>query len=269
MFFDYHIHSKFSTDSKMTLEEICEQSILIGLEEIAITDHHDIDYQDPSISFEIDRHLYLSTLEEFQAKYQGKLRIKKGLELGLQPHILDKCAEFAGDHFDFVLASFHTAQKKDLYTGKFFEGYTQWEAYREYLKEVHYCVERFDHFSVVGHLDVIRRYGDFPVIPDLMDDSDCRDLIEEILKILVEKGKGLEVNTSGYHYGNRKDPLPSRAILRLYRELGGEILTTGSDSHYKDQLGYKFKETHEMLKDLGFKYLTTFEKGKPIFHKIK
>lgn len=269
MFIDYHMHSNFSADSKITLDEICKHSINIGLEEIALTDHHDIDYPNSQITFIIDRSKYLATLEQIQQKYFDQLRIKKGLELGIQAHILDECAEYVGDHFDVVLGSFHAIQKKDLYSGEFFEGCQQWEAYREYLKEVLYCIERFDHFQVIGHLDVIRRYGNFSQAPDLMDDPDCRDLLEAILRILVEKGKGLEVNTSGYHFGDGREPLPTRPILRLFRELGGEILTTGSDSHFTQQLGYRFKETHELLKDLGFKYLTSFEKGQPQFHKIK
>ncbi len=269
MFFDYHMHSTFSADSKMTMEEICKQSIQLGIKEIAITDHLDLEYVgDSGIVFEIDRPEYLKTLEKYQKEYRERLVIKKGLELGLQPHILNQCAEFVGEHFDFVIGSVHTAQKKDLYTGAFFEGYTQWESYREYLKDVLYCIQNFDHFSVVGHLDVIRRYGDFPSAPDLMEDNDCQDLIHLILSTVIEKGKGIEVNTSGYHFADGQDPLPSRSILRLYRELGGEIITTGSDSHFPIQLAYRFKETLDMLKDMGFKYVATFEKMEPVFHKI-
>lgn len=268
MFFDYHMHSNFSADSKMTLDEISQHCIQIGLAEIAITDHHDIDYPDSRITFDIDRAKYLTALEDLQKRYAGQLQIKKGLELGIQAHILEECAEYVGDHFDVVLGSFHAIQKKELYSGAFFTGYQQWEAYREYLKEVYYCIQHFDHYHVIGHLDVIRRYGGFTDAPDLMEDAECRDLLEEILRTLVLQGKGLEVNTSGYHFGNGQDPLPTRRILRLYRELGGEILTTGSDSHNTQQLGYRLKETHQLLKDLGFKYLTTFTKGEPEFQEI-
>ncbi len=268
MLFDYHIHSEFSPDSRSTLKDICTQAQKIGLAEIAITDHYDIDYQNSRIVFNIDREKYLATLEDLQQEYAGRLRIKKGLELGLQPHIIDQCTEYVGDFFDFVIGSFHTIQKKDLYTGEFFRGYSQWEAYREYLKDVLYCVQNFRHFSVVGHLDVIRRYGNFPEVPDLTEDRDCVDLLEEIFNILIGQGKGIEVNTSGYYIGNGDDPMPSRSILRLYLEKGGEILTTGSDSHGIEQMGYKFRETHQLLRDLGYRYLTTFEKNEPIFHKI-
>lgn len=268
MYFDYHIHSNFSADSEETLEEICRQSMQKGFTEIAITDHNDIDYQDPTITFQLDRSAYLQKLEELQKTYRGKLRIKKGLELGMQPHILDRCREFVGDDFDFVICSFHTTQKKDLYTGDFFTGYTQWEAYRQYLQEILFCVEHFDHFSVLGHLDVIRRYGGYTEIPQLTDDSVCYELLVEIFRTIIAKGKGIEVNTSGYYISDGQNPMPSVSILRLYHDLGGQILTMGSDSHRASHIGYKFKQTYDLLRQLGFTCLTTFEKGEPMFHQL-
>lgn len=261
MFIDYHIHSTFSLDSKMTLQQICAQSLLVGLDEIAVTDHYDFDCDFVST---FDHQQYFAALTQLQAQYAGKLRIKKGMELGLQPHQLAECAAMVSDDFDFVIASVHSAQKKDLFGGEFFQGYTQWESYRAYLQEVLCCIREFARFSVVGHLDLVRRYGNFAHIPDLMEDADCADLFREILMILIEKGKGIEVNTSGYYIGSGDHPLPTRSVLRLYRELGGEIITTGSDSHTPAQLGYRFPETYAMLRDLGFRYVTTFEKMKPV-----
>lgn len=268
MFFDYHIHSLYSSDSQTTIEEICQQSVRIGLTEIAITDHNDIDYQDLSISFDLDRERYLQELEEFQKRYQGRLRIKKGVELGVQLHTLDRCKEFVGDYFDFIICSFHTIQKKDLFTGDFFTGYTQWEAYRAYLEEILYCVDRFDQYNVLGHLDVIRRYGNYTIIPQLTDDAICYDLLTKILRTIITKGKGLEVNTSGYYISDGQNPMPSTTILRLYHDLGGKILTIGSDSHSATRLGYKFNQTYDLLRQIGFQYLTTFEQGEPIFHNL-
>ena len=136
MLFDYHLHSQFSADSEMTMEQLCQAAVEKGLDEIAITDHHDIDYQDNTIEFLIDRNQYLQEITNFQKKYKDKLKIKKGIEMGLQPHILQKCQQYTDDHFDFIIGSFHTAEKKDLYNGDFFEGYSQWEAYIQYLKTV-------------------------------------------------------------------------------------------------------------------------------------
>lgn len=267
MYCDYHIHSQFSTDSKMTLKEICKTAIDIGLEEIAITDHHDIDYQDDSIEFSIDKDEYLYELEKYQQRYKDELKIKKGIEMGLQLDILDECDQYLNDDFDFIIASFHTADKADLHTGDFFKDYSQWEAYLSYLETVLKTVKKYDNYSVLGHLDIIRRYGNFDNAPDLMDNPTAVSIIEEILKIVIRKDKGLEVNTSGYRIDG-ENPMPSFEILKLYKELGGKILTIGSDSHSTDQLTIKFDYTINKLKEIGFKELSTFDSMKVNFYSI-
>jgi histidinol-phosphatase (PHP family) len=251
----------------MTLEKICKTAIDIGLDEIAITDHHDIDYQDDSIEFLIDKDEYLYELEKYQQRYKDKLKIKKGIEMGLQLDILDECDQYLNDDFDFIIASFHTADKADLHTGDFFKGYSQWEAYLSYLETVLKTVKIYDNYSVLGHLDIIRRYGNFDNAPDLMDNPTAVSIIEEILKIVIKKDKGLEVNTSGYRIDG-ENPMPSFEILKLYKKLGGKILTIGSDSHSTDQLTSKFDYTIKKLKEIGFKELSTFDSMKVNFYSI-
>ncbi len=267
MLFDYHLHSQFSADSKMTMEELCQAAISKGLKEIAVTDHHDLDYQDDTIEFLINKDEYLREIEKFQRKYNNKLIIKKGIEMGLQPHILEQCNDYLADDFDFIIGSFHTAEKNDLYNGDFFENYSQWEAYIQYLKTVLEVVKNYDHYSVLGHLDIIRRYGDFDDQPDLMENKEASELIEEILKTVIASGRGIEVNTSGFRIDGQ-NPLPSFEILKLYYELGGRILTIGSDSHSTDTLANKFDATISQLKKIGFTELTTFSNMQPEFHKI-
>ncbi len=268
MLFDYHLHSNFSTDSAMTIEDICETAIEKGLAEIAITDHHDIDYQDEAIEFLLQKDNYLKELEKYQEKYEGKLVIKKGIEMGLQTHILQESHKYLKNNFDFIIGSFHTAEKKDLYNGDFFKNYSQWESYIRYLKSILEIVKNYDNYSVIGHLDLVRRYDYYDTSPDLMDNKNAEEIIRTILKKIIEKNKGIEVNTTGYYIGDGKNPMPSIKILTLYKELGGEIITLGSDSHSTDQIAYKFPETISLLKEIGFNKLSTFENMKPIFHKI-
>jgi len=267
MFFDYHMHSQFSADSEMNLEQICDAAVKLGLKEVAVTDHHDIDYKDDSIEFLIDKQKYLSALEKFKQKCSNKLKIKKGIEMGLQLHILDQCHSYIDQDFDFVIASFHTIEKKDLHNGDFFEGYEQWESYLAYLKTVLETVKIYDNYSVIGHLDIIRRYGNFEEQPELTVDPRAAEIIDEILKVIIKKDKGIEVNTSGYRIDG-ENPMPSFKILKRYHELGGRILTIGSDSHNPQRLADKFEYTVEKLKEIGFKELTTFENMKPSFHAI-
>ncbi|ADQ15680.1 histidinol-phosphatase HisJ family protein [Halanaerobium hydrogeniformans] len=268
MFFDYHMHSHFSADSQMNMEEIIETAIKIGLDEIAITDHHDIDYKDDSIEFIIDKNEYLTALEKMQNKYKDKIEIKKGIELGVQLHIFDQCNRYLADDFDFVIASFHTAEKKDLYNGDFFEEYSQWEAYLQYLKTVYAVVKDYENYNVIGHLDIIRDYGNYDHKPDLMENKEASEIIAEILKQIIKKDKGIEVNTSGYRIDG-ENPMPSFRILKLYKELGGEILTIGSDSHSTDRIAQRLSSTSQKLKEIGFDKLSTFTNMKPQFHKIE
>ena len=187
--------------------------------------------------------------------------------MGLQPHILEQCDDYLADDFDFIIASFHTAEKNDLYNGDFFENYSQWEAYLQYLKTVLKVVKIYDNYSVLGHLDIIRRYGDFDLQPDLMENNKAAELIREILKVIIANNKGLEVNTSGYRIDGQ-NPLPSFEILKVYYQLGGKILTIGSDSHNTNTLANKFDYTISELKKIGFTELSTFSNMQPEFHKI-
>lgn len=266
-YYDYHLHSHFSADSEMTMDQLCQAAVDKGLKEIAVTDHHDIDYKDDTIEFLINKEKYLKKIEKYQKKYEGNLIIKKGIEMGLQSHILKECDQYLSDDFDFVIASFHTAEKADLYNGDFFEKYSQWEAYIQYLKTVLEVVKRYENYSVLGHLDIIRRYGNFESKPKLLENNEAAEIIEDILKTIIKKDKGLEVNTSGYRLDGR-NPLPSFDIIALYYELGGEILTLGSDSHKTEDIAQKFDYTVQRLKEIGFKKLTTFNKMNAEFYKI-
>ena len=121
------------------------------------------------------------------------------------------------------------------------------------------CVDNFNNFDVLGHIDYIDRYfEDFSTIPKY---EEYHYLIESILKILIQKGKGIEVNTAGMRYGLDYFH-PKIQILKLYKELGGEIITVGSDSHTPETIGYGYKAVEKMLKDIGFKYIHIFKERK-------
>ena len=110
-------------------------------------------------------------------------------------------------------------------------------------------------------MDVIRRYdrnGNYPF-------EKIKDKIKQILEVVISNNKGIEINTSCYRY-NIGDLMPSINIIKLYKELGGEIITIGSDSHYAEHVGYNILKTQQILKDEGFKYVCTFDKMTPKFH---
>lgn len=264
MFYDYHMHSSFSNDSKTDMEEMVKRSIELGLKKICFTDHVDYDL-DTDFDWGIDYDKYFEKLNFLQNKYHKQISIKKGIELGLQKQITQKCSEDACKYpFDFIICSIHAINKLDLYFGEFFKNKTQHEAYETYFKELYTVVKNYKDYSVLGHLDLIKRYGNYD---KLLDDSLFSDIIEAILKQVIYDGKGIEINTSCYRY-NLPDLTPSRNIISLYKDLGGEIITTGSDSHNPSQVAYQFDYIYTYLKESGFKYVSTFNKMKPEFKKI-
>lgn len=260
--FDYHMHSDFSADCETPMEDTIDSAIAKGLQEICFTEHIDIDYPDPTIDFDLDLPAYDAHIKEIQKKYEGRIRIKKGVEIGVEPCFLKRYeAMLAGECFDFIICSMHTTERKDLHSGAFFEGKTVEEAYEIYYKELLECVQAYDRFSILGHIDLVKRYT------KEKSKLDFHDLISEIFKCIIPRGQGIELNTSGYRYG-LNGGMPSEDILRLYKDCGGEIITLGSDSHVPETVAYKFKESLELFRKIGFKYIATFDHMKPVFHPI-
>ncbi len=263
--FDYHVHSKFSADCETPMERSIEKAIKIGLKEICFTDHIDYDYPDTSITFDFDLTKYDRMITQLQKNYAGRLQIKKGLEIGIQPHLLERYAKLIDkDTFDFVICSMHTTNKLDLHSGSFFKNKTIDEAYAAYYDELLFCVKHFKQYHILGHIDLVKRY----TRSEVGERNNFHDVLREIFKIIIPEGKGIELNTSGFRYG-LTGGMPSEDILRLYKETGGEIITLGSDSHIEETIAFQFKESLDLLQRIGFRYLTTFEKGEPTLHPIE
>ena len=264
MFYDYHMHCSYSADSTTPMKDMIEKSIELGLKEICFTDHVDCDIiGNPNVYVDYDK--YFKDLDSYSKEYSGKISIKKGIEMGFQNHLLEKCSKDIKKHdFDFVIASIHTIDRNELYTGDYHKGKTQHEAYEGYYSRLLDMVKTFHEFSVLGHLDLIKRYGNFN---NVLDDSIFSNYIEEILKKIIADGKGIEINTSCFRY-NLPDLTPSRNILKMYKDLGGEIITMGSDSHNPSQIAFKFEYINDVLIDLGYRYICRFNKMQPEFIKL-
>lgn len=267
MYYDYHMHCNFSGDSKTPMEDMINKSIELGLKEICFTDH--VDYSvivnNKEIDYSINFKDYFQKIDYYKEKYTDKIKIKKGIEMGLQNHVLDKCADdVINNEFDFVIGSIHTINKSELIQRHFYEGKSQMEAYRQYYEILYSMISKYKHYSVLGHLDIVKRYGD---LNNIVDDRVFADEIDEILKLAIQDGKGIEINTSSFRY-RLPDLTPSSYILKRYKELGGEIITTGSDSHNTNQVAHKFDYIYECLRQMGYKYICTFDKMKPNFIKL-
>lgn len=254
--YDYHSHTAYSDDSDTPMKIMIEAAIDKGIVELAITDHYDPDYPDEQIPFDIDLEAYTADLTAFAKKYRDQIKIIKGIEIGIQKgDTLEKCRKAVNSFpFDFIIGSFHCFKGLDLYT----TDYTKLEERKvlpDFYEEMYYCLSRYTDYDVIGHFNVIDRY-----LPFAIDYSTSMEIIEAILKMIIAQGKGLEINTSSYRYNMKGRTTPSHEILKMYKDLGGEILTLGSDAHKVNDLGRDLDRARTQAMEHGFRYFTTFEK---------
>lgn len=264
MYYDYHTHTDVSEDSVTPADEMIEAAIKKGVVELAITDHFDPDYPDPDFTFEPNLQAYHSMLLDKQKQYRNRIKIVKGIEIGLQKgSTLRRCEKEAKSfEYDFIIGSFHCFDGYDLYNADYDEMKKD-EILPNFYKCMYECLSIYNDYSVVGHFNVIDRY--IPFEPDYYKVS---DIIEAILKIVIQQGKGIEFNTSSYRYGMGDNTTPSANILKLYRDMGGEIITIGSDAHRPDHIAMDFEKGKHILLQQGFRYFSTFENMQPVMKKL-
>ncbi len=262
MLCDFHLHTSFSGDSDTPPEDQILKAAALNMPRICVTDHHDMDVVS-DCDFTLDLPKYFPAMEALREQYRDQIRIEIGIELGLQNHIAQKLHETAVSYpFDFIIGSCHFIDGQDPYFPAFFQGKSEKEAYRRFFEVTLKRVEKLDCFDSLGHLDYVVRYG--PAKNRYYDPKEYFDIIEPILRILVHRGKALECNTGGLHYG-LGHPNPCEEILRRYRELGGELITVGSDAHVPSRLGYDFDYVRDLLKACGFSHYTVYHQRKPEF----
>ncbi len=258
--FDYHIHSRVSFDGHDTGLALARAAQQAGLREICFTDHLDYDPRGLMGVLTFDTRDYNA---EYDSLSVPGLKIRRGMEFGMTPENRDQFRQDLGRRpFDYVLGSVHFVDGLDVYYAEYWQGKTVWEAERRYLEDVLACVRAHDDFDVLGHLTFIGKTTAHPA-PRCVPFEEHREVIEEILKTLVQKEKGMELNTSGVDRCGGF--LPTADYFRRFRELGGRIVTVGSDAHRCNRVGQYTKEACGLLKEL-FGYVCTFRDRKPIFH---
>lgn len=273
---DMHMHTWFSTDSEACPCDMADEAVRKGLKTICFTDHFDKDDLEWGEEGIFDVDAYFVEMQKLQEEYAGKLNIRIGIELGLRTYLKDYYEELTKKYpFDFVIGSVHNVPyKKDaegniLYTDpaaeKLFTDRTDKEAYRLMMETTLENVRTSDCFQTLGHLDYVVRYGKSR--EKEYSYTDYADIIDEILKLLIEKEKGLEVNSAGLKYG-LPFAHPHPDVLKRYRELSGEIITIGADAHKPEHIAYDFAKAEEILKSCGFKYYTEFFEQKPVFKQL-
>ena len=263
---DCHLHSEFSSDSEAPVEVMLKQAMDHHMKYFYLTDHHDIDFPPEAaggLDFQLDTPAYLKRLQELKQAYASQIEVRFGVELGLMSHITDKLNAYTSQfEFDFIIGSSHLVRGIDPYYPEYFEGRSEVAAYREYFESIYENIQVFQDFDVYGHLDYVVRYG--PTQNKNWDFKDYQDIFEAILKDLIQHGKGIEINTAGLYKGLGY-PHPHQDILTMYKNLGGEIITVGSDAHVPENFAYGFDIVEQLLKKNGFRYYCIYKNRKPEF----
>ncbi len=262
---DYHTHTEYSHDSTVLIKDRVQWAINNGINEICITDHLELD---TTISYHNipDYKKILKEIESLRKTFGEKIKIKFGVEYGFVTSTFDEADKIiSSNDFDFVIASTHAIDGIDLYFNSEYYKRDKINAYNYYFEHMLQNIKGYKNFNVYGHLDYIFRYSTYE--NNRLNYFDHKEVIDPVLKLLIENGKGIEVNLSGKPYG--LDTFhPSLDILKAYKNFGGEIITIGSDTHNTQDVRELILQGQDIIKEAGFDYVTTFDKRKPNFIKI-
>lgn len=265
---DYHSHSELSPDSSALLLDDANAAVAMGISELCITDHFDLltghgRRKHPSSLNWAKR---VEQYTAVKAAMEGRLVLKLGMEYGSgQVDAADSAQIFAHPELDFVIGSLHNSSPRHGSTDFYYINYPSSAVCYEMLDDYFDCLDKLveaDCYDVLGHIIYPVRY---------MRERDGQkvdiyrylDRMGAALKVAITHGKGMEVNT-----WCGRTVAEWRPLLELYRDLGGEYLTVGADAHIPENIGLGVREAYGLLKDLGFRYVTTYEKHKPIQIKL-
>jgi histidinol-phosphatase (PHP family) len=267
---DLHLHSTCSADGVSDLVAYAQQAAChrddAGLAVLGFCEHADFDPRDRAYKY-LDVARYDRELEAAR-RVGGDVRFCQGVEITYQAGLEDRIRAWLSlRRWDYVVASVHLVDYADGWAmisesraiEGYFEGHSQAEAYRPYFEEL-LRAARSGLGNVLGHLDLIKRYGTAHYGP--FEPTDFEDEIRAVLQAIIETGMGLELNTSGWRQAPG-EPYPGLQVLRWYWELGGQVLTVGSDAHHVDQMGAGIPEALDLARAAGFRAVAAFEAGRP------
>ncbi|MBR1423918.1 MAG: histidinol-phosphatase HisJ family protein [Ruminococcus sp.] len=280
MLIDLHTHSAFSPDAEDGVQAMIDEALDRGVQVLAITDHCDCNFWETAPSDTVrDHEMYgarfyakasISRVDDLKKIYRGRINLLCGTELG-QPLQNTAAAEkiVSDKRLDFTIGSHHMNRGRDDFYWLEYEKMDSSEMVSlldDYFEEVlEMC--RWDRFDVLGHLTYPLRYiTERGRISDV-DMKRYDELIRQIFWTLIHNGKGIEINTSGLRQPIGKT-LPDLEYVKLYYDMGGRILTVGSDAHKKGDICAGIAEGIAIAKQAGFTHLTYFEKHSPNYIQI-
>jgi histidinol-phosphatase (PHP family) len=261
---DLHVHSDCSADGLSSITEYAQRAGMLGLAMVGFCEHVDLDPRDQDYGF-LDAQRYEQEIESSR-RQAPRVQLRKGVEIAYQSSRHDEIRSWL-DHgtYDYVMLSVHLVDYADGWaivsepstTGAYFSQHSARQSYLPYFEELLRAAKSgLGH--VLGHFDLVKRHGVHHY--GAFDPTDFEDDIRSVLATAVKQDVGLEINTSGLRQSPR-EPYPHPTVLRWYRELGGEILTIGSDAHHVDDLGTGLADALSLAQMAGFRAIATFEQG--------
>ncbi len=245
---DMHVHTASSPDAVLSAHELCKMAKtnnigILGF--VAHLDLHPEDYCYNGFSEE-------DYLKELDLAENTGVTVLRGLEVG-EPHLYLETASslFKRENYDFLTGALHWLGNKLIINESAFTDKTKIDLVEEYylttLKIVESC-----QIDILAHLGMFRRGIARAGLDTSFDEiRNFPSLLKQILNTMIEKKIVLEVNTSGLR---RPEAVtyPGKNVLTLYKELGGTLITLGSDTHLTDKAFYGLSEGFSLLKECGF-----------------
>ena len=250
MIFDSHIHTKFSADSKMLAAEVLDKAERLNLG-VVFTEHFDYGLELDGRKFEFNPAEYMNEYKNLRGE-----KVRLGVEVGLRKFARATNSNFIGQaDFDFVIGSIHLVDDLDIYYPEFYADKDKATAYRKYFEQMAQEIAIAD-FDALGHIDYICRAA--PYDNPEIDYAAFKAQIDEVLKIVVERGKVLELNTRRFDKSRAVEELIP--VYKKYRELGGRFVTIGSDAHRVEAVGNYFERALDFVSELDLTPVTFHER---------
>ncbi len=256
---DYHVHTVFSHDCDALMSDQCARAVNIGLKEIAFTEHAEYDPDDPAHGYFRPAE-YFREIELCRERFGDRLIIRAGVEVGSPHTCATKIRNLQRKYpVDFIIGSLHVVNGRSVTYESYPEGHSEAALYPAYFRELLELAKHGD-YDVIGHLDICKRYGTRRFGRFVADAY--AEPIHEVLHAAIGRERGIEINCSGLHQ-TCGDTFPALQVLQWYREMGGKILTIGTDSHRTEHTGVGLEDGLRLARRAGFTASTIFERRRP------
>ncbi len=258
---DLHTHTINSPDGNHTASYMAEVAAQNNIHTVAFTDHCEVDYYFSKDEYDKRTPQSYSDISAVKEEFNGRLNILRGVELA-QPHYIPELSEkiLSSHNYDVVIGSIHNLrEQEDFYYWKSFDGIDVEKTMNEYFDELIKMLE-WGNFDILAHITYPFRYI-FNILGYVEDINKYKSKVDELLKLCAEKDKALEINMGGLKYPINK-PAPDIDTIKRYKELGGKLISVGSDSHYAERIGFGIPRAYEMAREAGFKSVAVFNNRK-------